>query len=78
MSAVQFLPVTQFVAYAYKVLSKSNDLYKSKDGTLKDDSIVELVTTDLKQLLGHINGTTAPSSPAFVHFRDESVKLSMI
>lgn len=68
--------VVQTVEFGFKVLSKGNELYKSADGVLDNNAFLKVVVKDLKTLLSRITSSSTPASPAFDHFRDESLKVA--
>ena len=60
----------------YKVFPRAFEIYKSADGTLKENAFLELVIKDLKDLLDRIKGSSAPSSQVWQDFQDASIKLA--
>ena len=68
--------VVQFVGYGYQVISKGNELYDSKTGSLKDNAFLEVVIKDFQILVDRIHESAAPASQATQEFRDEGLKLA--
>ena len=68
--------IVQFVGYSHQILSTGNALYKSTDGTLKDNAVLELVIKDFEDLLDRIRRAPPPNSAAFQKFYDESLELA--
>lgn len=68
--------VCQFIGYGVKVVSTTNELYKSTSGALEENDFLELVVTNLKTLLDRIKQSSTPTSQAVQSFRDDGIKLA--
>jgi hypothetical protein len=54
--------VIQLVDFSLKIVSKSKDLYKSNNGTLKENAATETVTIRLKQMTSRLRGQLGRNS----------------